>query len=201
MMKKVWLGALRISLAAAMMTAAIVRAQPFEAGFQVGASRINSADIGSLEQADENRIRLSNGFRFGGRMTINQWLFFGHEIGYAYNRTSWRPASGNSAGSAIHQGFYNILAYATPEGSRIRPFAAAGPHFSNFIFPGLSVSQGGGSNKVGVNYGGGVKMRVSPKYLIRFDVRQYLQGKPFDFPGQSGRLTLLEISAGFSIHL
>lgn len=134
-------------------------------------------------------------------MTINQWAHFGHEVGYGYNRTTWELASGTSAGSAIHQGFYNFLAYATPEGSRVRPFAAAGPHFSNYIFPGLSVTQGGGSNKVGVNYGGGIKVRVSPKYLIRLDVRQYLQGKPYDFPGQSGRLTLLEVSAGFSIHL
>lgn len=178
----------------------ISRAQPFEAGFHVGASRINGSDIGTLDQASTDRIRLSNSFRFGGRMTLNQWLFFGHEVGYGYNRTTWKIGQ-ESAGSAIHQGFYNFLAYATPEGSRVRPFVAGGPHFSNFIYPGLSVSQGGGSNKIGVNYGGGVKMRVSSKYLIRFDVRQYLQGKPFDFPGQSGRLTLLEVSAGFSIHL
>ena len=192
------------SAAAALLFAAcsLSRAQPFEAGFHVGASRINGADIGTLEQGSPDRIRLSNSFRFGGRMTLNQWLFFGHEVGYAYNRTSWRlGADGASAGSAIHQGFYNFLAYATPEGSRIRPFVAGGPHFSNFIYPGFSVSQGGGSNKIGVNYGGGVKMRVSSKYLIRFDVRQYLQGKPFDFPAQSGRLTLVEVSAGFSIHL
>lgn len=179
----------------------VLAAQSFEAGFHAGPARINGSDIGTLQVGSTDRITLDNGFRFGGRMTLNQGLFFGHEVGYAYNRTKWHIGSNESAGSAIHQGFYNGLVYATPEGNRVRPFAAGGAHFSNFIFPGLSVTQGGGSNKIGVNYGGGIKVRVSPKYLIRFDVRQYLQGKPFGFPGQSGRLTLLEISAGFSIHL
>ncbi len=133
-------------------------------------------------------------------MTINNWAFCGHEVGYGYNRTAFVLPS-ESAGTAIHQGFYNFLAYGTSEGSRVRPFAAGGVHFSNTIYPGQTVSHGGGSNKVGVNYGGGIKVRISPKYLIRFDVRQYLQGKPFDFPGQSGKLTLVEVSAGFSIHL
>ena len=62
------------------------------------------------------------------------------------------------------------------------------------------MSQGGGSNKIGYNYGGGVKVRIS-RILIRLDVRQYVQGKPFDFPGQSGNISLLEISAGFGFHL
>jgi hypothetical protein len=175
-------------------------AQPFEAGVFGGASRINGADLGTFTQEGAERIRLKNGWKLGGRMTINNWAFFGHEVGYAYNRTTMQIGV-EEAGTAIHQGFYNFLAYATPEGSRVRPFATGGVHFSNFIFPGLSVTSGGGSNKIGVNYGGGIKIKVSPKYLIRFDVRQFLQGKPFDFPGQSGNLTMLEISAGFSFHL
>jgi hypothetical protein len=182
------------------LVAALARAQPFEAGVHGGVSRIDGKDIGTLTVGAPDRILLKDGWRFGGRMTINSRAFFGHEVGYGYNRTAF-TLQGEQFGTAIHQGFYNFLAYATPEGSRVRPFAAGGPHFSNFIFPGQSVSQGGGSNKVGVNYGGGIKVRVSPKYLIRLDVRQYLQGKPFDFPGQSGRLRLMEVSAGFSIHL
>ena len=175
-------------------------AQSFEAGVQVGATRLSNRDIGTLTAGATDRILLKDGWRFSGRMTINNWTFFGHEIGYGYNRTAFQIGS-EQTGTAIHQGFYNFLAYGTPEGSRVRPFAAGGVHFSNYIYPGLTVTQGGGSNKLGVNYGGGVKVRVSPKYLIRFDVRQYLQGKPFSFPGQSGNLKLLEISAGFSFHL
>ena len=79
---------------------------------------------------------------------------------------------------AIHQGFYNMLVYATPEGSRFRPFATGGGHFSNFVPP-CSAQYGQGSNKFGVNYGGGLKVRVSDKFLVRADYRQYLTGKPF----------------------
>ena len=190
-----------LSLGASLVFAsATVGAQSFEAGFHGGVSRISGKDIGTQTVGGTDRITLKDGWRFGVRMTINNWAFFGHEIGYGYNRTGF-VVQGASTGTAIHQGFYNFLAYGTPEGSRVRPFAAGGVHFSNFIYPGLSVQQGGGSNKVGVNYGGGVKVRISPKYLIRFDVRQYLQGKPFGFPGQSGQLKLMEVSAGFSFHL
>ena len=36
-----------------------------------------------------------------------------------------------------------------------------------------------GVDKFGVNYGGGLKVRVSEKFLVRVDWRQYLTGKPF----------------------
>jgi hypothetical protein len=49
---------------------------------------------------------------------------------------------------AIHQGFYNYLVYATKEGFRVRPFATGGGHFSNFVPPGVSVTQGGGVDEV-----------------------------------------------------
>ena len=57
----------------------------------------------------------------------------------------------------IHQGMYNFLPYATPKGSKIRPFATGGVHFSTFYPPGASVFQGNGVTKFGYNYGAGVK--------------------------------------------
>jgi len=191
---------MRLLLLCATVFTSIASAQSFEAGAFGGVSRVNGKDIGTLSLGDTDRITLKDGWCFGGRMTINNWSHFGHEVGYRYTRTAF-VIQDTSTGTAVHQGFYNFLAYATPEGSRVRPFATGGVQFSNFIYPGYTVSQGGGSNKVGYNYGGGVKVRVSPKYLIRLDVRQYVQGKPFDFPGQSGKVSLLEVSAGFSFHL
>jgi opacity protein-like surface antigen len=100
---------------------------------------------------------------------------------------------------AIHQGGYNILAYALPEGSPVRPFVTGGAHFNNYVPPGASVSSGGGSTKFGINYGGGVKVRVSPMFLIRADVRQYNTPKPdFFIDEPSGWLRQTEVSAGFS---
>ena len=45
---------------------------------------------------------------------------------------------------AIHQGGYNFLLYATPEGTRIRPFATGGVVFANYVPPGASATSGGG---------------------------------------------------------
>jgi opacity protein-like surface antigen len=144
-------------------------------------------------------VELKDGWRFGFRITLNNWRFFGHEFGYSYNRTSLviRDTPPTETGMAFHQPFYSFLAYATPEGTVVRPFVAGGGHVSNFLPPGASVTQGGGDNKFGYHYGGGLKVRVKTNWGVRLDVRQYITGKPFDLPGASGKLKQVEISAGF----
>jgi opacity protein-like surface antigen len=159
-----------------------------------GVSRLNGKDLGSGYSLDD-------GWRAGGRLTLNTGLFFGHEVGYAYNRTTLLLDNQEFGGMAIHQGFYNFLVYPVPEGLPVRPFVTGGAHFSNFVPPGTSATQGGGDNKFGINYGGGVKFRVGPKWMMRVDFRQYSTGKPFDLPGRSGRLRQNEISVGFGIGL
>jgi hypothetical protein len=100
---------------------------------------------------------------------------------------------------AIHQGGYNFLLYATNEGTRIRPFATGGVGFANYVPPGASATSGGGSNKFGVNYGGGVKMRITSLFGARLDVRQYTTPKPFGLPLAQGWIRQTEISAGFGV--
>ncbi len=178
--------------------AAALSAQSFEVGFGGGVSRLNGKELGTLGVGDPTKLALKDGWRFGFRMAFNTWRWAGQESGYGYNRTQLHiPGTTEQAGMAIHQGFYNLLLYAAPEGSRIRPFVAGGGHFSNFVPPGSSAQFGGGSTKFGVNYGAGVKARLTDKFGIRFDVREYLQGKPFDLPNQTGKIRLMEVSAGF----
>jgi hypothetical protein len=169
-----------------------------------------------LPGATSNDVQLGNGFRFSFRMTLNNESHFGHEVQYAYSRTSFNvpaqpaiigtvnnvgalatPAS--SQGMAVHQGGYNFLLYATNEGTRFRPFATGGVGFANYVPPGASAASGGGSNKFGVNYGGGVKMRITHLFGARLDVRQYTTPKPFNLPLASGWLRQTEISAGFGV--
>ena len=161
-----------------------------------GVSRLNNANIGDL---GTDNYRLKDGFRIGFRTTLNTWRYIGQEFGYGYNRTQLSSAAGDS-GMAIHQGFFNFLLYATRDGSVVRPFVTGGGHFNNYTPPGTSVTSGGGSTKLGFNYGGGVKVRVSPIFAIRFDVRNYQNGKPFSFlTGRSGLIGQLEVSAGFGL--
>jgi hypothetical protein len=183
-----------------------LQAQLFEVGGFGGVSRLNGRNVGTLGVGDpsptENPgVSLADGWNFGFRMTINSDGFYGHEFGYAYNRTQLRfeTAPVQEQGMAIHQGFYHFLLYGTREGSRVRPFVSGGGHFSNFVPPGASAQWGGGDNKFGVNYGGGVKVRLNPMWGIRLDVREFLTGKPFDLPNASGNIRQLQITAGLSL--
>lgn len=176
--------------------------QFFEAWFNGGQSLISNKGLGSFLPAEQggtkNDFQLEDGFRFSFRMDLNNDSHFGHEVQYAYSRTKLN-SGGVEQGMAIHQGGYNFLLYATPEGTRIRPFATGGVMFANYVPPGSSAAQGGGDNKFGVNYGGGVKMRITSLFGARLDVRQYTTPKPFGLPLAQGWLRQTEISAGFGV--
>ncbi|MEP7366418.1 MAG: outer membrane beta-barrel protein [Acidobacteriota bacterium] len=180
-------------------------AQVFEVGGQGGVSRLSSRTIGSVPGANagdpRSEVQLKDGWRFSLRATLNTGRFTGYEFGYAYNRTHLLVNGEDNGGMAIHQGLFNYMLYALPEGKRVRPFATGGANFSNFIPPGASVTSGGGDNKFGFNYGGGVKVILTDTLLLRLDARQYQTPKPFDLVGASGWLKQLEISVGISFYL
>jgi opacity protein-like surface antigen len=185
---------MRLCVPLFLLFASIAPAQVFEAGANGGLNKMSSRDLGS-------GYSLADGWRFGFRITTNNDSHFGHEFGYSYVRTQLDLSNVSQGGMAVHTGGYNFLLYATPEGTKVRPFVTGGGHFANFQPPGTSSSQGNGFRKWGFNYGGGVKAKVSEKFLIRFDVKQFQTGKPFDLPGVSGMLRMLEVSAGFSFYM
>jgi hypothetical protein len=167
-----------------------------------GTSILVNNGIGSFNPAgSKDDVKLKGGFRINFRMALNTRALIGHEFGYAYNRTQLSQVGVPDQGMAIHQGFYNFLFYGTKEGSRFRPFATGGVHFSNFVPPGTSVTQGGGQTKFGVNYGAGLKVRLTALFGLRVDARQYLTGKPFDLPLADGQLRQNEISISFGVLL
>jgi opacity protein-like surface antigen len=196
-------------------------AQSFEASFSGGKTVIPSKNANPGTYSSDptsGTYTLSGGVRISLRMTINQWRFMGHEFGYAYNRTSvdqpavsgittgvggpTQPSSPSSSAVASsisvpsHQGFYDFLVYAAPEGFRVRPFAAGGVQFTAFSQPGSYY--GNRETKYGINYGGGLKAKVAENWGIRLDVRQYNMGKPFKLSNSSGRLLMWEFSGGVS---
>ena len=181
--------------------------QLFEVWFNGGQSLLSNKGLGTLNVdqngtplpgASKNDFQLEDGFRFSFRMALNNESHFGHEVQYAYSRTKLN-SGGVEQGMAIHQGGYNFLLYATHEGTRVRPFATGGVMFANYVPPGSSATSGGGDNKFGFNYGGGVKVRLTSLFGVRFDVRQYTTPKPFDLPLKSGWLRQTEVSAGFGV--
>jgi hypothetical protein len=180
--------------------AGLASAQVAEFSLSGGVSRFGNASLGTNVDSAGNasNVTIDNGFRLTFRFALNTYKFMGHEFGYAYNRSGVNLGAGGTVPMSIQQGFYDFLVYATPEGSRIRPFAAGGVQFSSFFPPGASVYYGNQETKFGVNYGGGIKMRVTPIIGLRFDVREYSSGKPFKFTGESGWMNQLEASVGAS---
>lgn len=176
--------------------------QALEMAVGGGQSRLSNTDLGG---ATADNYSLKGGFRVVMRMTFNSGDFKGHETGYAYNRTQLVTNGGDGTatqqGMAIHQGFYNYLLYPTREGTRIRPFATGGVHFANYVPPGASATSGGGSTKFGVNYGGGLKIRVSERFMLRFDARQYTNPKPFGLSNSRGWIRMNEYSASLAFVL
>jgi len=101
---------------------------------------------------------------------------------------------------------YNVLINMRPKTSRLRPYLAVGPALQlmhldeapikkapNYFKLGLSnigllsaaynfgstpPLEGGGIFQVGFNYGGGVRYRVTPRWMIRLDYRETLVSQP-----------------------
>jgi opacity protein-like surface antigen len=180
---------------------AAASAQVAEISVSGGASRFTGGNIGTENPGDTTQITVGGGFRMDARLTLNSYRFFGHEFGYGYSRSTFQFPTSGDVSVPVHQGYYDFLAYGTPEGKKIRPFVAGGVQFSSFFPPGSSSYYGNQTTKYGFNYGAGVKIKVSPMIGIRFDVRQYNMGHPFEFYNQSGRYLQTSFTGGVSFNL
>lgn len=185
-------------------------AQSRELWFSAGGSILSHTELGSPSlDGDPGDTRLGNGYRFGLRFGMNSNRHIGHEIQYAYSRTRFKDNDGAILGyvgsdlMAIHQAGYNLLYYITgaTQESKVRPFVTGGFHVSDFPLPGLAAVQAS-SVKPGFNYGLGMKLQLSTLFSVRFDLRDYITGKPnwnkllFQ---QSGLLHQTEATAGIGI--
>ena len=191
-----------------MLLANAAWAQTHELWVNVGGSVLESKQIGSpaADGAPDDLSLANNGYRFGFRFDFGAAGHFGHEIQYGYSKTNLKDTTGvflaetTSAKMAIHQWGYNLMYYfdAVGKEARIRPFVTAGFHVSDFVLPGNAAYQGG-TFKPGVNYGGGVKMRLTTAFAARLEFRQYECGKP-NWQGllflQKGLTHQTEVSAG-----
>ncbi len=118
---------------------------------------------------------------------------------------------------------YNLLIDGRPKTSRWRPYLAIGPslqlmHLSDapikkapnyfklglsniglisaaYSFGGTPPLEGGGIFQFGLNYGGGIRYRVTPRWMVRVDYRETLTSQP-DFWSKSKKDILAGIDVG-----
>ncbi len=108
-------------------------------------------------------------------------------------------------GGQIRQFTYNTLVYFKPNGSRVRPYVAVGPAIQllrltdsklkgrralkfttrdlnllvgAYEFGSAPPLEGGGVFQLGVQYGAGVKVQLSPHFFVRSDFRETLSPQP-----------------------
>ncbi len=177
-------------------------AQSAEISASFGDTLVKDNILGIAANLQGTEYKVDGGFDFALRLTLNTKKYLGHEVGFAYNRTQLGAVgvAGSDSSMPTYQGFYDALLYATPEGSaKIRPYLAGGGNFTTFVPPGASVYSG--STKFGGNFGAGVKVKITSMFLVRFDVRDYVSGKPFGntLINQTGVLHQIEATAGFGL--
>jgi opacity protein-like surface antigen len=184
-----------------------------------GGSVLGSSYIGTpqLTGGGADDLQLKGGALFTVRFDLNQGNHFGHEFQYLNSRMqvqySYEPGTPQQ-GAAINQGGYNFIGYVNKKESRARFFGTVGAGLTHFARPSDSAigceSQNctvasqppttAGNNNFEFNYGAGAKFRITSRYGLRLDVRQYVTPKPWDLPlSPGGLLRQTEISAGFGI--
>lgn len=177
------------------------QAQLAELGGFAGPSQIRNGDLGRIGFAQQDLL-LESGPKFGARLGLNSGILTGHELTYSVERGDLSVAGSQEGRASIQRFHYNYVVHLTPKVVRVRPFFTAGAGYANFAAPADGIFESAsGTNKLTVNYGGGVKLKLSPMFGLRFDVRDHVSGKPnyLDLPDVKGRLHAIEYSAGFSL--
>jgi hypothetical protein len=208
---------LRAAVAVGVVICGAAQAQRYEVSALAGMLRLGGAPLGSLYETggkdDDSRLRGRSGY--GVRLTLNTRGYFGHEVGYIYSRATFQTKLRTTDGKTttvtsaeakviVRQVFYDFLMYSMPAGERFRPFIAAGAQAHQYGAPAFADYDIGRSRNYGVNYGGGLKIRLFPHALLRFDVRHSIGGKPYnltyeDVTKTGGMLRQLEASFGVGI--
>jgi hypothetical protein len=169
---------------------AVAQAQKFEVSVLGGYPLISGAPLGSIsqEKPKDTDTKLKGRYSYGTRLTWNTKGYYGNEIGFTFNRATFRTTLRDADGVEtvrqdqimVHHLFYNFLIYFMPAGERWRPFMTGGLQVQQYAAPRIPEWTLGHSRNYGGNYGGGLKLKLFKHALVRFDFRDYLGGKPYD---------------------
>lgn len=177
----------------------------------------------------EHTIPYGSTYKFGGGFTLGAEVPLGKILGVegSYSRVRNNLAiTGYGSSFALESGYGihdqrlsgDLVAHPPKSFLGFKPYLAAGLEFDRFsptgpssnIFSGFVNSSLGNSNKIGVNYGGGVDMKLLPSVALRVEIRDHLTSTPtYGLPSSSangpyypisGAAHDLEYSAGIVFH-
>ena len=173
----------------AMAAAPLAMAQKWEFGGGVGGGFYTSPSVtGPSGTASAN---LATGVAGSAWLDNNSNSHWGGELRYDYQMGALQlNGAGTSASFAAmtHAFHYDILWYATPNGSRVRPFVSVGAGVKMFDGTGAEVAYQPLSNVALLtkaqdltplaSAGAGVKVQISPRVQMRFELHDYLTPFP-----------------------
>jgi hypothetical protein len=183
---------------APLLICATVSAQKYEVSVGANLLRLDSKPLGSVATTggldSDTYFKKVSVEGASLRLTWNSKGYFGHEIGYSYNRSMLNvtarttDADGNDVVTKYQQKVkvaqltYNFLIYMMPAGERIRPYITMGATVQDYGAPSLDLwPQGQGrSRNYGGNFGAGIKVRLFPHTQMRLDLRQHFVGAPYN---------------------
>lgn len=145
----------------------------------------------SLESPEDFDTRLKGDYSQGAWIAANTKGYYGHELSYLLSRVSLKSTLRNTVDGhtvttvaedriAVHMAAYNFLVYFMPRGERWRPFVTGGLQAYEYQGPKIPNWPSGKRRHYGANWGGGIKLALFPHALMRFDLRDYIGGRPYN---------------------
>ena len=208
------------TLALVFLCAAAASAQTYEISAMGGYTYIWKNELGSLNgptNAKSNDSSLKSGANFGANLTYNTKGYYGFELTYLNTNAKFRSnvqqadsTFKEETGKARAQSLsFNFLIYKMPKREKWRPYITGGVHGIKFGAPSIPSWIGGGASSFGGNFGGGIKLFPHKNFFIRADIRDYINGKPYDLaypdpqPGQGitggGVMQLIQGTVGVGV--
>lgn len=168
------------------------------------------------KRPDPLRTKFTNGGLGAIRLTENIWNHWSLEqslginrfANVRFNRLIGSDALNSSFDQANYSFMFNPVYHLTERGSRVRPFLTLGAGLMRYVPTdegradalrlGPAVLQS--STKAAMNYGGGIKARITDLIGLRFDLRGIWSGNPRLGLPESGTAPNLFIPKGGSLH-
>jgi hypothetical protein len=181
-----------LSLAAVVaLSAPLALAENYEFTLLGGGSFTNKKTItGPAGTADAG---FKSGFAGGVAFGNNMYKLVGGEVRYTYQKHDMKLDSSSTHftfGAESHSVHYDLLVHATPRGSHVRPYLAAGGGVKFFRGTGKETATQPLQNIAVLTHthqveglisvGGGVKFEISQSAMIRIDVHDYISPVPQD---------------------